>query len=407
MKNILVIEPSSAGLGILPVAKSMGLGVFVFSANKDERVIPSDHYNYIDKLIEINTYDITALYNFAKKINRTHLLSAIIPGSEYHVPITSQLSAMMGLPGISPDHVDNLRLKNKTRDCLEKKSIRCPQYAVITTEEEISTASNTVGFPCVIKPVASAGSIHVSRINSSNELLQAYRAMCSDTWTELEKSIGSVAIIEEYIDGEEFSVEGYIENSQARFISITETFLTPEPLFVKIGHIIPANINTEKQKIIKSYIQEVITALNINLGIFHAELRIDQQGPILLEIAGRLPGGRICDLIQLANGINFYQIIIQAHLGQSIKIDRQLIQQYAGIHYFELNGKEKFSHVNGLERLYDIPGFVEFKLLKKPGEYVQPLKDFTSLVATSIFIAPTYEEINLRLDSARSSITFS
>lgn len=407
MYNILIIEPSSAGLELLPAAKSMKLRTFVFTANQDERVIPTHYRSYIDSAIEIDTYDITQIYSSIKKINQSYPLSAIIPGSEYHVPIAAHLAAMTNLPGVSPLHVDNLRIKSKTRECLKANAVRCPRFKVITDESEIINACKHVGFPCVLKPIASAGSMHVSRTDSIEELQKSYRLMRSDTWTELGIGIGSTALIEEYIDGEEFSVEGFIEHAHAHVISITKKFLTSEPLFIEMGHIVPADIKTEMQTSINSYVQTVIDALNINLGVFHAELRIDNQGPVLMEIAGRLPGCRISDLIQLAKGNNMYQIMIHAHLGWPVKITQKFPQQYAGIRYFELNGKNKFVQVHGIGKLQVIPGFYEFNLLKKPGEHVPPLTTFLGRVATCIFTASTYEELILRLDTAASVISFS
>lgn len=407
MNNILIIEPSSAGLELLPAADSMMFRIFVFTANKDERVIPSRYLKYINNIIEIDTYDVSKLFASIQKINHIHPLSAIIPGSEYHVPIAAQLASLMHLPGVDPQHVNNLRIKSKTRDCLKEKGIRCPRYAVINNENEITAASKYIGFPCVLKPIASAGSMHVSRINTYKELRQAYRAMRADTWAELGQGIGNTALIEEYIDGEEFSVEGFIEDSRAQVISITKKFLTPEPYFIEMGHIVPSNTSPAIQASIESYTQSVISALSINLGIFHAELRVDKQGPVLMEIAGRLPGCRICDLILFSKEINMYKIMIQSHLGLPINVIPKKQKQYAGMRYFKLDGKDFFNQVNGIEELQVIPGFQEFNLLKQPGEYVPPLTTFLGRVATCIFTAPTYDELTCRLDKAISVISFS
>lgn len=406
MKNILIIEPSSAALELLPTAKAMGLNVFVFNANKDERIIPSNYIPYIDKIIMIDTYDIDLMTNTFHLINNSNLISAIIPGSEYHVPIASELSEKFNLRGVSRKHVSTLRIKSDTRDRLNEKGVRCPRYAIVKNNIELSTASEYVKFPCVIKPVASAGSIHVSRADNFYELSQAYESMQSDPWTELGKGIGNKALVEEYINGEEFSIEGYIDDKHINIISVTKKFLSKEPFFVEMGHIVPANINNILEEKIKNYLNDVIHALEINIGIFHAEIRVDKKGPVLIEIAGRLPGGRISDLIYLAKGINFYEIMLQSYLGLPVKIDLNITRQYAGMCYFELNGKTKFISILGIENLSQAPGFHELKLLKKPGEYVTPLKDFSGRIAYCIFTRPTFEEIATALETAKSTLKF-
>ncbi|HAU3965747.1 TPA: hypothetical protein ACNBA3_002946 [Legionella pneumophila] len=116
MTNVLIIEPSSSGLELIFTAKAMGLTTFIASANIDERIIPDEYHRHIDHLKIIDTYDIDSLYNWICNIN--HPISAIIPGSEYHVPITAQLAHKLGLPGINPEDVESLRIKSFMRDRL-------------------------------------------------------------------------------------------------------------------------------------------------------------------------------------------------------------------------------------------------------------------------------------------------
>src|SRR5579864_2326061 len=174
MHNILIIEPSSSGLRLLNTTKSMGLKCFVASANTDERIIPNEYLHYIDHLEVIDTYNIDNLNHWISDLITNYPLSAIIPGSEYHVPVASHLSNLFNLPGINPQYVEGLRNKSEMRSYLENAGVRCPKYRVVSNTDELLEASEYVGFPCVVKPVASAGSIHVSRVDSLDTLKKAY-----------------------------------------------------------------------------------------------------------------------------------------------------------------------------------------------------------------------------------------
>lgn len=405
MKRVCIIEPSSAGLNLIPAAKSMGLYTLIFSANKTDRKIPPEYQRYIDHFVEVDTYDIDLLYQIINRIHLTSPISGIIPGSEYHVPIASQLSVLLNLPGVSVHSVERLRNKSLMRQQLKKNNIRSPAYFIIHNENELIAYQNKITFPCVMKPIDYAGSVHVSKNNSFHELLNSYRSMCHDPWSELGKKIGKIAIVEEYIDGEEFSVEGYVEASSVHIISITKKFLFSEPYFVEMGHVLPANISIEQEEKIRQYVCNVIAAFEIQLSIFHLELKMDEGEPVLMEIAGRLPGDRICELIKIAKSIDFYQIMINVHLGIPVILSKNTIKNYSGIRYF-VHSKNNFTHIHGLEQLQSIPGFYEFKLLKKPGEFIPPLKDFSGRVASSIFIASTYETLIYRLNEAAACITF-
>ncbi|EKD75377.1 MAG: hypothetical protein ACD_44C00148G0002 [uncultured bacterium] len=404
--NVLILEPSTAGLQILPTAYAMGLNVFVLSANQDDRVIPEEYHKYIFKKIQVDTNNLSAISEATLTLHKEFGISAAIPGFEIYVALTAQLAKLIQVPGVSIETGEALRDKHKMRNALRQKSVRTPKYILLDSHDKINNAVEYIGFPCIIKPVDQSGSMHVSKINNLAELSAAYHAMCNDPWTEMGKGIGSVALIEEYINGEEFSVEGYVDNQYTQIASITKKFLTPEPLFIEMGHIVPADITLEKQKIIKQYVKEVIAALNINLGVFHAELRIDEEGPVLMEIAGRLAGCRICDLIFLAKGVSMYEAMIKTHLGLPIEKISDTILQYAGMCYFDLKGKNVFQEINGVENLKNIPGFYDFKVFHKPGEYVPPLTTFQGRVASCVFTAPTYAEVMQRLEYAKSTISF-
>jgi biotin carboxylase len=406
MTNILILEPSTSGFQLLPTAYSMGLKIFVLSANQDERIIPAEYNKYIFEKIDVDTNNFSAICQAALKLHEKYQLSAIIPGFEIYVSLAARLAQFLKLPGVSVETGEALRNKAKMRDKLAEKNVRIPKYKRLDSANHIKDIASYIGFPCVIKPIDQSGSVHVAKLNNISELTAAYSAMCNDPWTEMNKGIGTTAIVEEYVEGEEFSVEGYISENTIHIVSITKKFLTPEPLFIEMGHIVPANITQATQEIIQAYTREVVTALNINLGVFHAELRVSKNGPVLMEIAGRLPGCRICDLILLAKNINLYEVMIKSHLNWAINTVPTENLQYAGMCYFDLNGKNSFAHISGVEDLQKMPGFYDFKLFKNSGEYVPPLTTFQGRVAACVFTASNYTELLARLACARSTVLF-
>ena len=406
MQNILIIEPSTSGLELLPTAHAMGLAVFVLTADQDERIIPKRYRQYIFKQIVVDTHDLSAMSDIVLALHHQYPLSAVIPGFELFVTHAASLSHLIQMPGIPPESSVALRDKSKMRNALINHGVRSPWFIILDEARKIDAVSKQIRFPCVIKPVDQSGSVHVSKVNNLDELIQAYHAMCRDPWTEMGKGIGTAALVEEYINGEEFSVEGYVEQQRTHVISITKKILGEEPFFVEMGHIVQANIDSKMRNSITKYVYSVIQAVNLTMGVFHCEIKIDANGPVLIEIAGRLAGGRICDLIKLAKTIDIYQIMIHSHMGLPIKINPNPILQYAGIYFFSLNGKDTFRIVNGIAEIQALPGFQEFTLLKQPGEIIPPLTSFLGRIAYCIFTAPTYEELITRLDHAASLITF-
>ena len=407
MKNILIIEPSTSGLNLLPTAKKMGLNTFVLTADKDERIIPQSCQPFIFKKIIVDTHRLDEMAKIILQIHRDYYLSAIIPGFEIFVSYAAFLSHLIHLPGLSPEAGKALRNKSIMRTALLENHVRSVSNVILQEEHDIKKIAAELKFPVVIKPIDQSGSMHVSKVNNTNELLTTYHTLSADPWTEMGKGIGSVALVEEYVNGEEFSVEGYVDSGGIHIISVTKKILGEEPFFVEMGHIVPANLDSDTKENIAKYVNEVIHAVKLTMGVFHCEIRIDKNGPVLMEIAGRLPGDKICNLILLSSGIDMWEIMILSHMGLSVEINPNPIQQYAGIHFFCLEGKNTFHTVHGVENVQALPGFQEFTLIKQPGEFIPPAINFLGRIAYCIFTAPTYKALEKRLDQATTMIKFS
>jgi len=406
-KSILIIEPATSGLELLRIAKSMGYTVFALTANTDERIVPEPYKDFIHKCIEVDTNCINDLIKITLDLQKKHSFSAVIPGFEIFVAHAARLANLIGVPGIPVETGDALRDKNKMRNALKNAGVASPEHTVLHSLSNIENVADMIKFPCVIKPLDQSGSIHVSKANNLNELTTAYQALCEDKWTEMAKGVGTIAIVEEYIDGTEFSVEGFVDETGSHIVSITEKLTKGEPFFVEMGHIVSAKIDSSIREAIMQYMQQVVKALHINLGVYHAELKINKHGPVLIEIAGRLAGDKICNLILLSTGVNLFQIMLESHLGHPIKLDAVTIKQYAGIRYFSPIGLKTYSTITGIDELKSLTGYHDFKLLINPGQIIPPLANFMGRAAYCIFTAPTYEELKLTLDFAEKVITFS
>ena len=92
-------------------------------------------------------------------------------------------------------------------------------------ESELAAAAERVGFPAVLKPVESAGSVHVSRVDSLDGLRAAYRRLAADSRTDFGRGLDGPVLLEEYLDGPEISVEGYVEDGRAVVLAVTTKLL--------------------------------------------------------------------------------------------------------------------------------------------------------------------------------------
>ena len=111
-----------------------------------------------------------------------------------------------------------------------------------------------------------------------------------DDELEFDRPLDTDAVIEQYVAGPEYSADGYVRDGEIVVAAVTRKLLGPEPRFLEIGHLTPAPLDEASLKEITEYTSAVVEAVDVTVGPFHCELRLSGDGPVLMEIAGRLPG---------------------------------------------------------------------------------------------------------------------
>jgi len=202
--------------------------------------------------------------------------------------------------------------KYEMRKALVEAGIRCPAY--IKTYGDISeNLLKNFHFPIIVKPTDRSGSRCVTKLESVTGLTKAVRNACD---VSFEKS----AIIEEYIDGDEYSMETVTQNGEHHYLATTRKFTTGAPHFIETGHRQPSGLNEETIERAKSTVFEALTALHVENSAGHSEFRIDAEGNIkLIEIGARMGGDCIgSDLVFLSTGYDFTKMVIDVAVGNPL-----------------------------------------------------------------------------------------
>ena len=271
------------------------------------------------------------------------------------MPIASKLSHELQVPGIDPGVVMKLRAKDQMRLAMREAGLNVPRFFLIRNASELSSTLQELGVPAVCKPIDAAGSVHVKKVNDLPEAEVAANRILEGRDVLWGHRLANAMLLEEYIAGKEYSVEGVVQIDQIQFFSVTEKFVADEREFIEIGHVVNVPIDSCLKQKIESYLSAVIKVLGARHCPFHAELRITAEGqPVLMEIAARLAGDRIGDLINIARDVNYYDAILAAYLGQHFEMP-VLGNSYAGIRFFYRPEIESYSKIKGLEELGRLP----------------------------------------------------
>lgn len=274
-----------------------------------------------DKKLIISTNDTEALLEAANEL----AIDGIITTSDYPVRSVARIACELGLPGLSERCAEICTDKYLQRRVLGDAGLRVPHHVLITPHDMVPASWC---FPVIVKPVDSSASRGVRRVDSADELYDAVKYAMSF-------SRSSCVIVEEFLKGNEFSVEVLVQHGAAHIIAITQKSTSGDEgrYFVEEQHIVPAEISQHDEVAIRETVSQALIAVGMDNCASHTEVMMTATGPVIIEIAARLGGDFITsDLVPLATGVDMMQNLIRISLGEQIDaIPRH--RKFAGIHF--------------------------------------------------------------------------
>lgn len=349
-KIILFIEPYGSTISLLKRGLVNGYKIIIFTANSELRTVAADIIASSTLSLKVDTANEIDVLNLVKLLNEYIVVNAVLPGFEYFLPIVATINHYLKLPGISPDDVMQLRSKAIMREKLDRAKIQVPKFRLVNSIEAMKDAMQEIPFPAVCKPIDAAGSVNVKLVNHESAAINAASRILNGNDILWGHKISNLLLYEEYIEGKEYSVEGIVSHNEVIFFSITEKFVSDEVEFIEIGHIVNPPLSEALKDRIEKYIVDVISVLRPNHCPFHAEIRVKADGqPILMEIAARLAGDKIGELINLARGINYFDYIYAAYLREAKPLTI-MQDNYAGIRFFYRPNISHISSISGINQ---------------------------------------------------------
>lgn len=200
----------------------------------------------------------------------------------------------------------NKHLMRKAFEAAGDPSPKSVQVASVCEAEALCLT-----YPVIVKPTDRSGSRGITKLYDPAGLQAAVDAAIAQGF---EKKV----LIEEYAQGQEYSVECITFKGQHTFLAMTQKFTTGAPHFIETGHLEPANVSGEMLEKVKKVVFHALDTLKISNSASHSELKIDSDGNIrIIEIGGRMGGDCIgSDLVFLSTGIDFLKAVIQVAVGE-------------------------------------------------------------------------------------------
>ncbi len=363
-ERILVIGASILQLPAILKAKDMDLCVGVVDYNRYAVGIP-----YADEFFNVSTIDEHGVYEAAKAFGADGIVTL---ATDLPILAVSFACNKLGLKGISYETAVKCTDKAAMIKAFSSWGVEHPWFHVVDSIEMLSTIKSKIQYPCISKPTDNSGSRGVVLVNTEDELKDAVRYSS-------EHGRKGAVIIEEFMQGNEVSVELMVLNGIPHVLAITDKLTTGGPHFVEMGHSQPSCLGENDVDRIIDLASRAVKAVGIDNGPAHAEIMLTASGPKMIELGARMGGDCITThLVPLSTGIDMVKATIQLALGQTpdLKVRHS---KGAAIRYLGVCGGV-IKEVDGIEQAELIKGVKEITILKKVGETVCSITNSTERV---------------------------
>lgn len=359
MKKILILGASFLQLPLIKKAKELGLIVAV--ADMDREAVG---VSYADEFYPVSTIDVSGIVNLAREIRPDGITTAATD-----MPIRAIAAACfdLKLPSITIEAAINSTDKFKMIECFSSHSVPCPKYYLIKDEQAFLKLNGIIEYPYIVKPTDNAGSRGVRLVKHPNEALDAYRYALSCAH-------GGRVLVEEFLEGREISVEGFIYNNELNILSITDKLTTKEPYFVELGHSQYSNLEEDMLERVKYVAERAVKSCAIDLGPVHVEIMITKDGPFMIELGARMGGDCITShLVPLSSGIDMLAATILASVGDKVDLSRKY-NKGSAVRYI-ISKQGRILDIIGIEKAREMAGVKLIEIFKKVGDKVSVIKN--------------------------------
>ena len=304
-KKLLVLAAGILQVPVIKKAKEMG--IYVVAADGSEHAVG---LQLADKPIVVN---ITSEEEMLRVAREEQMDGVIHPCSEVSMNVMGRINDELGLSGISREAAIRATNKHLMREAFEAGNAPSPK-SILTESAEDAWNHLQNGFDSdgILKPSRNSGSRGIAKVTRDmpkEDFVKAYDVALNES---RDKSV----LIEQFIEGPEFSIEIIVWDGKVNVLTVTDKKTTEAPHFVELGHSQPSCFSAEDVEKLKAAAVAGVKALGVNNCACHAEAKLMDGKAYLMEIGARLGGDFIStELTHLSTGIDMVAAAINCALG--------------------------------------------------------------------------------------------
>lgn len=380
--RVVVVGCGFPQLSLIRLARRLGLHVIGADLNPSAVGVPDCH-----EFARVSTNDEDALAALVRSSGATAITTS---GSEVALKATAGVAARLGLPfHADPETIRRCQEKDAMRAAYEVGGVAVPPFRGCATLDEARAFVGAVGYPIVVKPSRGWGQRGVARCDDDAELAAAFDAARAHS-----ASAGlATVVVEAWLEGREYSVNGWIEDGVLQSYCVTERITVPgkQPLGVMVAEVYGSGLDAESEARVVEEARRGARALGHLRGPCYSQVALGPRGCFLFETAARMGGGFDADVTLLASGVDLYRRVLGVALGDhALETSGVTGERHGGAIAKFLVGKPGVvQSISGLDDARKVPGVVEVEVFVPVGGRVHPLTDSAKRAGYVLAKGPT------------------
>jgi biotin carboxylase len=404
--RLLLLLPTSTYRTQDFVDAAATLGVDLVCASEK----PSTFESHVpDHLITVDFTEPAAAADTVARFAERRPLDAVVGVDDLTAIAAAAIAERLGLRANVVAAVSAARDKYQMRQCLEAAGVRVPRFRRIAIRDDPFLAARGVAFPCVLKPLALSASRGVIRADTIDQFMAAFRritALLAREDVEVSGDAAQYLLAEQYVPGLEVALEGLLVDGDLRTLAL---FDKPDPLegpfFEETIYVTPSRLPAGVQDAIQRTTADACTALGLREGPVHAELRVNDGGAFIIEVAARSIGGLCSRSLRFGTGMTLEELILRQALGMPIaSLERE--RQAAGVMMLPIPRAGTLRAVAGTEEARGVRGIEDVAITAHLGQALEPLPEGWQYLGFIFARAPRPDDVERALRDAQARLAF-
>ncbi|MBQ0063367.1 MAG: ATP-grasp domain-containing protein [Prevotella sp.] len=386
-KSILVFGVGELQKSIINRAHLMGL--YVVGIDPCEDAFAKDD---CDAFEVVGGQDYEGTIAVAKKYGVSAIVTA---ATDKPLVMMARVAKAMNLPFYSEETARWSTDKFQMKQRFIEGGVPCAKGRLISCIEE----AEDLNYPIIVKPRDNSGSRGVKICNTPAELKESIDEA-------LQYSHLDSVLVEEVIEGPEYSIESLHYDGKSEAIQFTEKKTTPFPYNVELGHKQPANLSGDVKNQIREIVSKIGVALKFENCPSHTELKVNERGIFVIETSPRLGGDYITStLTPLSTGINMEDQLLHIALGEKVDTASGRVNKASGVCFFDFPEGKVTRIDSKISEAASWPGVYAFNLKLKEGDIVGKITSSLNRYGEFIVSGETRKEVEERLSEYEKNIS--